>query len=212
MDERLTRDLEHAMLGGVIAGMARYWRLDVTLLRLIALVLIPFTGGMVVIVYLAAWVIVPRPDQVSSSPPGEGEGRRLRDRLDRQHVTEFAREAGDTARRAADRMSEAARLAQEAARTAADAARAAADAARTAAEEISDIAHPPRPFDAREATPRPAPQPAEVPDSEEAPPPSDFTGADAADGVDPAEGRPSDQLAAEEQPATEADRERESSA
>ncbi len=139
--ERLTRDLDEAMLGGVIAGIARRYDLDVTLLRLLAVIAIIPSGGIAVPVYLVAWLVVPRPDQVEA---GQGAIGPLRERLRRDQVGTAAREAGDTARRAADRVADAARLASEAARTAADAARAAADAARTAAEEISDIAHQPR--------------------------------------------------------------------
>jgi phage shock protein PspC (stress-responsive transcriptional regulator) len=213
--QRLTRDLEHAMLGGVLAGMARQWNIDATVLRLIALILIIPSGGLVIPVYLVAWLIIPRPDQVEPAEPA-AESPSLRERLDPGRWTEAAREAGDTARRASERMAEAAHLAQEAARTAADAARAAADAARTAAEEITDITHQRRtegrPGGSASAggdatAQRPAPEPADVPESEDAPPPSGYTGATSSDGVDIVEGQPADQLAAEEQPVDEAQRE-----
>ncbi|MBM3141075.1 MAG: PspC domain-containing protein, partial [Chloroflexi bacterium] len=103
--DRLTRDLDDAMLGGVVAGIARRWSLDLTLLRLIAVIAVIATGGLIVPAYLAAWLIVPRPDQVPQA--AEERARPLRDRLRPKEVAIAAREAGDAARRAADRIAEA---------------------------------------------------------------------------------------------------------
>jgi phage shock protein C len=59
----LVRDRKGRMLAGVCAGVAQYFGLDVTLVRVIVAVVSVITGGAGVLAYLAAWVII----------PGEGE-------------------------------------------------------------------------------------------------------------------------------------------
>jgi phage shock protein PspC (stress-responsive transcriptional regulator) len=46
------------MFGGVATGLARYFAVDVTLVRVV-LVALAFLGGAGVPLYLAAWVLVP---------------------------------------------------------------------------------------------------------------------------------------------------------
>jgi phage shock protein C len=59
----LVRDRKGRMLAGVCAGVAQYFGLDVTLVRVIVAVVSVITGGAGALAYLAAWVII----------PGEGE-------------------------------------------------------------------------------------------------------------------------------------------
>jgi phage shock protein C len=59
----LVRDRKGRMVAGVCAGVAQYFGLDVTLVRVIVAVVSVITGGAGVLAYLAAWVII----------PGEGE-------------------------------------------------------------------------------------------------------------------------------------------
>ncbi|MDA1004077.1 MAG: PspC domain-containing protein, partial [Chloroflexi bacterium] len=94
--DRLTRDLDEAMLGGVLAGAARHWDLDVTLLRLIAVIAVLPTGGFVIALYLVAWMIVPRPDQLDETRGAVDTAHRsFRQRLRSGEVASVAREAGD---------------------------------------------------------------------------------------------------------------------
>lgn len=58
MTERLYRSVREKMLGGVCGGLADYFSVDVTLVRLIMLVA-AFAGGVGFLAYLAAWIIVP---------------------------------------------------------------------------------------------------------------------------------------------------------
>ena len=58
MTERLYRSVREKMLGGVCGGLADYFIVDVTLVRLIVLVA-TFAGGVGILAYLAAWVIIP---------------------------------------------------------------------------------------------------------------------------------------------------------
>jgi phage shock protein C len=54
----LRRSLDGRILGGVAAGLARYFAVDVTYVR-IALVALSFLGGAGVPLYLAAWLLIP---------------------------------------------------------------------------------------------------------------------------------------------------------
>ena len=58
MTERLYRSTQEKMLGGVCGGLADYFSIDVTLMRLIVIVA-AFAGGVGIPVYLVAWVIIP---------------------------------------------------------------------------------------------------------------------------------------------------------
>lgn len=65
---RLYRDTNDKMLGGVCSGMAAYFRIDPTVVRLLFLVLF-FGGGSGFLLYLLLWIILPaKPlDHVSSN-------------------------------------------------------------------------------------------------------------------------------------------------
>jgi len=59
----LVRSRKDRMVAGICAGIADYYGLDVTLVRVIVAVVSLITGGTGVLAYLAAWMII----------PGEGE-------------------------------------------------------------------------------------------------------------------------------------------
>ena len=61
--QQLVRSRTGRMVAGICAGAAEYFGLDVTLVRVIVVVVSVITGGAGVLAYLAAWVII----------PGEGE-------------------------------------------------------------------------------------------------------------------------------------------
>jgi len=58
MTERLYRSGREKMLGGVCGGLADYFRIDVTLVRLITLLAV-FMGGAGFFAYLVMWIVVP---------------------------------------------------------------------------------------------------------------------------------------------------------
>jgi phage shock protein PspC (stress-responsive transcriptional regulator) len=55
----LVRSRKGRMVAGICAGIADYYGLDVTLVRLIVAVVSVITGGTGVLAYLAAWMIIP---------------------------------------------------------------------------------------------------------------------------------------------------------
>ena len=62
----LVRAQDGRMLAGVCAGVADYLGLDVTLVRVIWAVVSVITGGLGVLAYLVAWIIIPDEGQKSS--------------------------------------------------------------------------------------------------------------------------------------------------
>jgi phage shock protein PspC (stress-responsive transcriptional regulator) len=62
----LMRRRDGRMLAGVCAGVADYFSLDVTLVRVIWAVVSVITGGAGVLAYLVAWIIIPDEGQKSS--------------------------------------------------------------------------------------------------------------------------------------------------
>jgi phage shock protein C len=62
----LVRSRDDRMLAGVCAGVAGYFGLDVTVVRVIWAVVSVITGGAGVLAYLVAWVLIPDDGQQSS--------------------------------------------------------------------------------------------------------------------------------------------------
>lgn len=58
MDKKLTRDPQDKMIAGVAAGIAKYFQLDVTWVR-IAFALAAFFGGSGLWIYIILWIAVP---------------------------------------------------------------------------------------------------------------------------------------------------------
>lgn len=72
---KIYRSETDKMLGGVCGGLARYFNVDVVLIRLLW-VLAVFLGGSGVVAYLIAWIIIP-PDPGAArnvAPGGEDNG------------------------------------------------------------------------------------------------------------------------------------------
>lgn len=59
---RVRRDTAEGMVGGVAAGFARHFAIDVAWIRLAFVLLTVFGGGVGIVLYLAAWLIVPEGD------------------------------------------------------------------------------------------------------------------------------------------------------
>ncbi|WP_395725879.1 PspC domain-containing protein [Nakamurella sp.] len=62
---RLTLSTSDKMIGGVCGGIAAYFNVDPTLIRLIAVVL-ALLGGGGVLAYLLAWIVIPKPGPAAS--------------------------------------------------------------------------------------------------------------------------------------------------
>ena len=128
-ETRLTRDLDEAMLGGVLAGLAGRYDWDVTLVRIVTVVVALVTGVLpLVAVYLAAWVIVPPASEVGGEPSSDEDGS-----------SEEAPAA--VAGSVVDEMTA---VVQEAVGRVEEAGKIAAEAVRQAAGEIGEVVRRPR--------------------------------------------------------------------
>lgn len=58
--KRLFRDPEQRVLGGVCAGLAAYFDMDLAILRIIAVLLILVTSGAGLMAYLILWIALPK--------------------------------------------------------------------------------------------------------------------------------------------------------
>ncbi len=57
--KRLERSISDREVAGVCAGLANYFNLDVTLIRLLAVIWLVFTAGTGALAYLIAMIVVP---------------------------------------------------------------------------------------------------------------------------------------------------------
>mgnify|MGYP006290387679 CR=1 FL=1 len=57
MEKRLYRSRNDQMLGGVCGGVAEYFNVDPSIVRILCVAL--FFSGMSLIAYIAAWIILP---------------------------------------------------------------------------------------------------------------------------------------------------------
>ena len=64
--KKLYRSRENAMIGGVCAGLADYFNIDPTLVRLATVILI-FPGGLSIWAYIIAWVVIPQKPLISGA-------------------------------------------------------------------------------------------------------------------------------------------------
>lgn len=72
----LVRKREGRMVAGVCAGLADYFGVDVTMIRVIVVALAFFTGGAGILAYLVAWAIIP---EEPKAPVDENMTSRARD-------------------------------------------------------------------------------------------------------------------------------------
>jgi phage shock protein C len=56
---RFSRPVAQKSIAGVCAGFARYFDVDVSLMRILWLAMAVLSGGLGVLIYLAAWMIMP---------------------------------------------------------------------------------------------------------------------------------------------------------
>jgi phage shock protein C len=69
----LVRSRNDRMVAGICAGVARYFGIDVTVVRVIVAVVCIITGGAGILAYLVAWVIIPEEGEttVAENPANE---------------------------------------------------------------------------------------------------------------------------------------------
>lgn len=63
--KRLFRDTDNALIAGVASGLANFFNLDVTLVRLLFVLLVIFSAGFGFVLYIMLWLIVPAAETTS---------------------------------------------------------------------------------------------------------------------------------------------------
>jgi Putative stress-responsive transcriptional regulator len=80
MQNKLMRSSTDKMLGGVCAGLGKYLRVDVTIVRLFFVVL-TMVGGFGPLLYIILWVLVPLEGHTFEGKTPQFDGEDLRDRM-----------------------------------------------------------------------------------------------------------------------------------
>src|ERR1700742_2385695 len=65
---RMKRSREDRMIGGVCAGIARYFDIDPVIVRVVTIALVA-AGGVGAVTYVAAWILMPLDDQAAAAMP-----------------------------------------------------------------------------------------------------------------------------------------------
>ncbi len=60
MEKKLIRLVNDKKLGGVCAGLARYFGMDVSIMRVAYLILTILTGSLLFWLYLILWIVLPQ--------------------------------------------------------------------------------------------------------------------------------------------------------
>jgi phage shock protein PspC (stress-responsive transcriptional regulator) len=89
--KRLYQIREGAMLSGVCAGIAAYFNIDVTIVRIVFVVLTLLTGGLWILVYIAMMLVVPFANTGEEHAAAAGEPFNAQEVIDRakKHYAEF---------------------------------------------------------------------------------------------------------------------------
>lgn len=69
---RLYRVTSEKRIAGVCSGLARYFEVDVTLVRLLVVAATLCSGGLCLLAYIAAWIVMPRENEVGPFRPSTG--------------------------------------------------------------------------------------------------------------------------------------------
>jgi phage shock protein PspC (stress-responsive transcriptional regulator) len=74
---------EDSMLGGVCLGIASYFNVDVTVVRVLAVILLFVSSGAAMIAYIAIWLIAPNAETPDERATAAGDGTTAQEMLDR---------------------------------------------------------------------------------------------------------------------------------
>jgi phage shock protein PspC (stress-responsive transcriptional regulator) len=74
-EKRLQRSIDDRWIGGVCGGLADYTGVDAGLIRLVVAVATILGAGSLIVIYVVAWIIMPkaewRPTPPAPAPPSE---------------------------------------------------------------------------------------------------------------------------------------------
>ncbi len=58
-NKRFYRNIDNRVFGGVCSGIANYFNIDLLLVRILTILLIPFTSGAIFLIYIVLWIALP---------------------------------------------------------------------------------------------------------------------------------------------------------
>ena len=92
MKKKLYRSKKDSMIAGVCGGIAEYFDVDLTLIRLLTVIFV-LLGGAGVLAYIIAWIIIPKnPGQVSYDKFDKGEESKKKIKKEAEEVAEEVKE------------------------------------------------------------------------------------------------------------------------
>jgi len=92
MKKKLYRSKKDKMIAGVCGGIAEYFDVDPTLIRLLTVIFV-LLGGAGVVAYIIAWIIIPKnPEQVSDDKFDKKEESKEKIKKEAEEVVEKAKE------------------------------------------------------------------------------------------------------------------------
>ena len=92
MKKKLYRSEKDSMIAGVCGGIAEYFDVDSTLVRLLTVIFV-LLGGAGVVAYIIAWIIIPKnPGQVSDDKFDKGEESKEKVKKEAEEVVEEVKE------------------------------------------------------------------------------------------------------------------------
>lgn len=71
--KHLFRDTDNKMIAGVCSGLAAYFGVDATLVRIIAVVSLLFFNGVILVIYIILWIVVPPARSTNQKMQMQGE-------------------------------------------------------------------------------------------------------------------------------------------
>ena len=99
-DKKFYRDPDTAIIGGVVSGLSAYTGWDVTLLRLLFVILAFLSFGFAVLLYLVVWIVAPAAKSTSEKLAMKGEPVNIDSiKAAGKEVTEKAKDLGEKAKK-----------------------------------------------------------------------------------------------------------------
>ena len=96
MNRRLYRSRRDSILGGVAAGVADYFDMDPSIVRVVWAVLALVTGGIFLVLYIVMWIVVPEGPSAATVARAAEPGGELGGHRSPGHGRTAARLGGDT--------------------------------------------------------------------------------------------------------------------
>src|ERR1700674_2057108 len=73
LSQRLYRSRSDRMIAGVCGGIAQYFGIDPTIVRLFTVLAAIFSGGVVIILYFVLWIVVPEDSLTGAASSSQAE-------------------------------------------------------------------------------------------------------------------------------------------